>query len=123
MAERKRTQEALQEAHDELEARVKERTAELASTNKELQAEVLDRKQTQKALCESERKFKELFENMSSCVAVYEAVDDGKDFVFTDLNRATEEAEDVQRKDLIGKRLLDVFPIEDNELADWDREI
>lgn len=42
--ERKRSQEALRKAHDDLEIRVKERTAELALINEELQAEVTERK-------------------------------------------------------------------------------
>lgn len=41
--ERKRSQEALRKAHDDLEIRVKERTAELARINKELQAEITER--------------------------------------------------------------------------------
>jgi diguanylate cyclase (GGDEF)-like protein len=42
--ERKRSQEALRKAHDELEIRVRERTAELALINEELQAEITERK-------------------------------------------------------------------------------
>jgi len=41
--ERKRSQEALRKAHDDLEIRVKQRTAELAQINKELQAEITER--------------------------------------------------------------------------------
>lgn len=41
--ERKRSQEALRKAHDDLEIRVKERTAELARINNELQAEITER--------------------------------------------------------------------------------
>ncbi|MUL35154.1 EAL domain-containing protein [Gloeocapsopsis dulcis] len=41
--ERKRSQEALRKAHDDLEIRVRQRTAELAQINKELQAEIIER--------------------------------------------------------------------------------
>ncbi|MES1025555.1 EAL domain-containing protein [Gloeocapsa sp. BRSZ] len=41
--ERKRSQEALRKAHDDLEIRVRERTAELAQINQELQAEITER--------------------------------------------------------------------------------
>lgn len=41
--ERKRSQEALRKAHDDLELRVRERTAELARINEELQAEITER--------------------------------------------------------------------------------
>jgi PAS domain S-box-containing protein len=59
-------------------------------------------------LCES--KFRVLFDNVSSGVAIYEARDDGKDFVFTDFNRAAQEIEQVKKEDLIGRSVLEVFP-------------
>ena len=41
-------------------------------------------------LRESEARFRALFENSGSCVAVYEATDDGADFIIRDFNRAAE---------------------------------
>jgi PAS domain S-box-containing protein len=55
-------------------------------------------------------RFKQLFEGMSSGVAIYEAVDGGNDFIFKDLNRAGEEIEDVKREDIIGRRVTEAFP-------------
>ncbi len=52
----------------------------------------------------------ELFDNINSGVAVYEAKDDGKDFVFVDFNRAAERFEKVKREDIVGKSVLEVFP-------------
>ncbi len=46
----KLAQGALQNAHDELEARVRVRTAELAAANRELQAEIVERRQAQETL-------------------------------------------------------------------------
>lgn len=74
---------------DNLELKVKERTAELS---------------------ESERRFRQLFENSSSGVAVYECFEDGKDFVFRDINMAVERIEGVNRLDLIGRKITEVFP-------------
>ncbi|HEY9844797.1 MAG TPA: PAS domain S-box protein, partial [Candidatus Caenarcaniphilales bacterium] len=48
ITERKRAQEALQQAHDELELRVQERTAELAKTNEDLRAEIAERQQVER---------------------------------------------------------------------------
>ena len=72
--------------------------------------DITARKRIEDALKESEEKFRELFESMSSGVAVYEAVDDGKDFIFRDFNRAGERIDDVKREDIIGKRVMEAFP-------------
>ncbi len=56
ITERKQAEEALQKAHDELEHRVKERTAELAKANEELHREIEDRKRAEEGLRESFRK-------------------------------------------------------------------
>ncbi len=47
ITERKRAEAALREAHDELETRVRERTAELAATNQSLREEVVQRMQAE----------------------------------------------------------------------------
>ncbi|MCX6225618.1 MAG: hypothetical protein NTV01_12855 [Bacteroidia bacterium] len=47
---------------------------------------------------------------MSSGVAVYEAVDNGGDFIFRDFNTAAEKIEKVSRKDILGKRVSEAFP-------------
>jgi signal transduction histidine kinase len=60
IAERTRAQEALGEARKGLELRVHERTAELQNTNKELLAEVAQRKLAQKELRRSEEELQNL---------------------------------------------------------------
>jgi len=67
-------------------------------------------KQTEQVIQESEARFKELFNHMSSGVAVYEAKDNGKDFIIKDINRAAEKIEKVKKEDIIGKSVLKVFP-------------
>jgi len=54
ITERKRAEEALQKAHDELEMRVQERTAELAQANESLQAEIAERKRAEEELRDRE---------------------------------------------------------------------
>ena len=58
-AKRKRMEETLQKARDELEVRVKERTAALAITNKEMRMEIVERKKVEKALEENTAKLLE----------------------------------------------------------------
>ncbi|MCI0560814.1 MAG: MASE1 domain-containing protein, partial [Nitrososphaera sp.] len=48
--ERKRAEEALQKAHDELEVKVQERTQELSEANRALQSEITERKQVEEKL-------------------------------------------------------------------------
>ncbi|MFC1679941.1 PAS domain S-box protein [Elusimicrobiota bacterium] len=72
--------------------------------------DVTERKRSENALRESEQRYRELFDNMNSGVAVYEAVGNGRDFVFKDFNRAGERIDKVRRKNLIGKSVRKVFP-------------
>ncbi len=61
-------------------------------------------------LKESQAKFQVLFDNVSSGVAIYEAINDGEDFVFVDFNRAAEEIEHIKKEKLIGKSVTEAFP-------------
>ena len=56
------TQNELQKAYDEVEHRVKERTAELELANKTFQSEFNERKQAEEALRLSEEKYRNIFE-------------------------------------------------------------
>lgn len=49
VTDRKRTEDALRDAHDDLERRVSERTAELVESNQSLQTEISERKRAQEA--------------------------------------------------------------------------
>ena len=72
--------------------------------------EIAELKQAEEKLHESETRYRSLFNNMSNGVAIYEAIDDGKDFVFKNLNRAGEQINSVKEQDLIGKKVTDIFP-------------
>ncbi|MCX6004057.1 MAG: PAS domain S-box protein, partial [Chloroflexi bacterium] len=71
--------------------------------------DISERKQAEEALRESEIRFRGLFNFMSSGVAVYEAVDNGGDFIIRDFNPAAEKIEKVSRKDIVGKRVSEAF--------------
>jgi diguanylate cyclase (GGDEF)-like protein/PAS domain S-box-containing protein len=67
-------------------------------------------KQTEQVIRESESRFRELFNHMSSGVAIYEAKNNGRDFIIKDFNRAAEKIDKVKKEDIIGKSILKVFP-------------
>lgn len=54
--------------------------------------------------------YQDIFKHINDCVAVYKAVNNGKDFVFTEFNCAAEKLEKVKKKDVIGKNVKEVFP-------------
>jgi PAS domain S-box-containing protein len=72
--------------------------------------DITERKRTEGDLRESEYRFRELFNSMSSGVAVYRAVDDGADFVFVDFNPGAEKIEKTRKEDVIGRPVSEVFP-------------
>jgi PAS domain S-box-containing protein len=72
--------------------------------------DITERKKAEEIVRDAEEKFRQLFNTMPSGVAVYKAVDDGDDFIFTDLNQTVEKIERVNKQDLLGKRVTKVFP-------------
>ncbi len=70
----------------------------------------LQRRRAEQTLVDSKARYRQLFDNMSSGVAVYDAVDQGNDFVFKDINPAGEKINQVRKTETIGRRILDVFP-------------
>ncbi|MBV5311285.1 response regulator [Chromatium okenii] len=58
----------------------------------------------------AEEHFRQIFERMSSGVIVYSAVDNGKDFIFENINPASERIEKLPHGAVIGQRLTTVFP-------------
>jgi two-component system cell cycle sensor histidine kinase/response regulator CckA len=68
ITDRFRADEALKNAQTGLEEKVNERTAELLKVNKELRAEILERKRTEDALKVSEEKYRDVINNANSII-------------------------------------------------------
>ena len=70
ITERKKMEEELSQHRDNLEELVKERTSELKKVNEQLQREIMDRMHLEKALRESEEKYRAIFENTGTATTI-----------------------------------------------------
>jgi PAS domain S-box-containing protein len=83
-----------------------------------------DLRKIEKALEKSEARYRELFNNMSSGVAVFEARSNGQHFEFIDFNRAAERIENISKDSVLGKNVAEVIPsVEDYGLLDAYRRV
>lgn len=72
--------------------------------------DITEQRRIEEIIKDSEVRFRELFNSMSSGVVVYEAIDNGADFVIKDCNWAVERIEKIQKNSIVGKRVTEVFP-------------
>ena len=75
------TQALLKKAYDEVEMKVQERTKELVLANKRLQAEINERNQVEKALHESEEKFRTIIETIPVAIYLSEGIEQRATYV------------------------------------------
>lgn len=73
LREKTATEKALREARDELDARVRERTAELIETNQRLQTEIAERRDMEAALRASEKNYRDLVDSVNSIILRWDA--------------------------------------------------
>ncbi|MFQ6052136.1 MAG: PAS domain S-box protein [Candidatus Hydrothermarchaeota archaeon] len=107
--DRKRAEEALRKAHEELEIRVQERTVELEKINEILQAEIIERKLSEEALRESEEKYRAIFESTGTATVIIE-----EDTTLSMVNSQFEELSGYSREEIEGKKSWTEFVLKDD---------
>ena len=110
----RRSEAELRQARDDLEFRVRERTAELEQATEVLQTEVAERKRIEQALRASEEKYRLLFQNMAEGLALYELLYDEQgepaDWRILEVNDAYTYHTGVARDQIVGRRISELFP-------------
>ncbi|TAK33966.1 MAG: PAS domain S-box protein [Chloroflexota bacterium] len=103
--QRKRAEETLREAHDELERRVEHRTAALVRANQELRVEITERKRAEESLQEHLRFLQVLIDAVPIPV-FYKSVEG----VYLGCNAAFATSQGRTKDEFIGKTADDIFP-------------
>jgi PAS domain S-box-containing protein len=102
---RKRAEEALRKAHDDLEVRVQERTESLTETNQRLEKEVTEREKAEKAVRESEKKYRELVQYANSIILRFD--NEGK---ITFFNEFAQKFFGYNEDEVIGRNVMILVP-------------
>jgi len=114
ISERKRAEQEILELNTNLEQKIQERTKELAAANFNLLNEIEVRKLAEKALTDSEEKYRSVVENVKEVIFITDA--DGN-WVF--LNHAWEEITGFSVEESVGKLFVDyVHP--DDRTRNWE---
>ena len=111
IVERQRAQEALQNAKQDLELRVRQRTAELTDANQVLSVEVAQRKQTEEELRRTEERFRLLVESVQD----YAIVMLSPAGIVTSWNAGAQRMNGYEAEEIIGQHFSRFFLAEDLE--------
>lgn len=75
-------------------------------------------------LIDSQERYQAILDNMYDSVAIYEAIDEGRDFRFIKLNKAALQLEGLMAEQVEGKRLMTLFPVvEEIGVLDFFRSV
>ena len=118
ISKRRRAEEALREAQDELERRVGERTTELAQANEDLQTEAAERERAQETLRESEERYRLLVESIKD-YAIFMVDTEGR---VADWNAGAERVFGYREEEIVGESVSVIFTPEDVRQGAPERE-
>jgi PAS domain S-box-containing protein len=85
--------------------------------------DITERKRVEQNLLESEQRYRQLFENMSAGFVLFEVVEDERgtpsDLVVVAANRGFEQTTGLKVEQAVGRRLKELLPGLEKDLADW----
>ena len=120
LSERRRAEDVLRQARDEMENRVQQRTIELERTNQALQFEIAEhqkaeigRKQMEQSLRENEERYRALFDNFSEPTTVW-----SENGTLLMQNLISARNLGGKREDFVGKNIVDTFGPAANQYMD-----
>jgi PAS domain S-box-containing protein len=67
-------------------------------------------KKAEKLMLEMDSRYRELFDTTPDGIAIYQAIDNGEDFVIKDFNPAAQQIEKVTKTQIVGRRVTEAFP-------------
>lgn len=73
--------------------------------------DITEQRKALETMSQSEEKFKQIFDNVGTGIAIYEVRDNGKSFIFKDINPAGERRSHVVREEILGKNVKEFFPM------------
>jgi len=103
ITEHKRSQKELQKAHDELDRRVEQRTAELSQLNEKLKEEIKERKKIEEAIQLSKAEWVSTFDAISDWVSLIDL-----EYKIVRSNRAGEKFLKISAEEIIGRTCCDL---------------
>jgi PAS domain S-box-containing protein len=119
VTERKRTEQELRDARNELERRVEQRTAELASANMDLRREIAEREHAQESLRQSEERFRTIFECAGDPIFIKDRF-----LAYVLVNPCMEQLLDLTAAEIVGKFDEQLFGREAARLLrEWDLRV
>lgn len=87
-----------------------EKDLQIILEEQKLKKELEDRKIAEENLRKTKTMYRELFNNMGSAVVIYSVKDNGKKFIFEDMNKSSELIEKINKVDVIGKDFEECYP-------------